>query len=432
MKMGLRTGWLFAALVLATTAGAQEATIRVALRLAGEGVAALDRGEAEAAVAKLTAAADLRPDVPRILSNLAAAQAAAGEGAAAIATLGRLAALGVALPVEKAEEFAALRGAKEFGAVTKTLAANDRPKGKGEMAFTLRDVTGLIEAIAWRAKTDEFYFGDVHARAVWRRSKDGKLGRVTPPSDEVFGVFGLAIDEARGTLWAATAAVPAMRGYTPEMAGAAALAEVDLKTGELRRTVPLRWDGEPPAPVLGAMALGAEGSLFAIDRSDRGAVWRLAPDGERLELAAQGGECVAPRGIAVGKSGVGVIADRANGLLRFDPATGEVQRLEPPPGTTLVGLEGVAAGAGNFVVVVQAGFAPVRILRVDLDASFAQVRAVRVLEAGHLTLAAPTQVCAGPAGEFYVIGNGGWPRFDGGSGEPTAPRSVPIFRISVN
>ena len=76
--------------------------------------------------------------------------------------------------------FAALRPRKEFQAVVKKLAANLYPKGSGEVAFTLRDVTGLIEGIAWREKTGEFYFGDVNGRAVWVRGKDGSLRRFTP------------------------------------------------------------------------------------------------------------------------------------------------------------------------------------------------------------------------------------------------------------
>ena len=93
-----------------------------------------------------------------------------------------------------------MRGRKDFQEVTKQLAANLHPKGSGEVAFTLREVTGLIEGIAWREKTGEFYFSDVHHRTVWMRNKDGGLRRFTPEGDELFGVFGLAVDESSGAL----------------------------------------------------------------------------------------------------------------------------------------------------------------------------------------------------------------------------------------
>jgi len=172
--------------------------------------------------------------------------------------------------------------------------------------------------------------------------------------------------------------------------------------------------------------------VLVIDRSTRAAVWRLAPEGEALEEVVRGGECVALRGITIGPNGVGLLADRINGLLRFDLATGTVQRLESPSGETLVGLEGIAAGRGNFAVAVQAGTAPVRIVRIDLDAGFESVRSLRVLEAAQPTLSAPTQVCVGPAGDFQVIGNGGWPRFEANPEAAAEPRTIAIFRVGAN
>lgn len=73
-----------------------------------------------------------------------------------------------------------------------------------------------------------------------------------------------------------------------------------------------------------------------------------------------------------------------------------------------------------------------RIVRVDLDANFETVRSLRVLEAAQPTLSAPTQVWAGPAGDFHVIGNGGWPRFEANPEAATAPRTIAIFRVGAN
>jgi hypothetical protein len=127
-----------------------------AMRLAREAAAAADAQDLPAYLAKMEAAAALRPDFPRILVNLAAAQLANEQADAALATLGRLAELGLHSPVEKSDEFAALRGRKEFKDVITRLAKNLEPKGEGEIAFTLPGMTGLIEGIAWREKTGDF------------------------------------------------------------------------------------------------------------------------------------------------------------------------------------------------------------------------------------------------------------------------------------
>lgn len=409
---------------------AEPVAISAAMRLAGEAVAAGERGDNATYLAKMEEAVALRPDVPTLLSNLAAAQVAAEQPEKAIETLGKLTTMGLVSPVEQAEEFAALKGRKDFAELVKKFAANKRPVGKGEIAFTLSEVRGLIEGIAWRAKTGEFYFGDVNERAIWRRAKDGKLHRLTPPADELLGVFGLVLDEANGAIWAATSAVPAMRGYTPEQQGSAALAEIDLANGTLRRTVPV------PPPQRGeamnqlrSLVLAEDGSIYLADTGEP-FLWRLPPGGQALELCLQHPEFISLRGMAITPAGVALVADRINGLLRVELGSGAVQRFDAPENTTLVGVEGLAPAPGNAVFALQGGVRPPRVLRVNFDPAVEAIRSVTVVEAAHFTLAAPTHGCAGPGGDFYFVGNGGWARFESGGETPT-PKSVPIFRIQL-
>lgn len=401
-----------------------------AMRLAGEGVAAAEANDVATYLAKMEEAVALRPDIPRLLSHLAAAQTAAERPDEAVATLERLAALGIVWPLADAEQFAPLRGRADFAEVVRKIAANDRPKGKGELAFTLRPMTGLIEGIAWREKTGAFYFGDVNGRAVWLRTKEGKLRRLTPEGDELLGVFGLAVDEANGALWAATTAVSAMRGYTPEMQGSAALAEIDLETGAIRRTLPVPPPERGEAMnLLGDLAIGPDGSIYLPDTGEP-CLWRLAPGGDALERFLESQEFLSLQGMTILPSGVAVVSDRINGLLRVELGSGNVARFESPADVTLVGIDGVAVGRGNFVFAVQSGESPMRVLRIDFDPAAESVRSVTVLESAHFTMAAPTLGCLGPAGDFYFVGNGGWHHFDGGN-EPTEPRPVPIFRTTA-
>lgn len=406
---------------------AETDTVR-AMRLAREGAAAAEEKDIAAYLAKMEEAVALRPDFPRMLVNLAAAQVAAGQPDEALATLGRLAQLGLSSPVEKSPEFAALRGRREFDAVVKQLAANAHPRGAGEIAFALRGVTGLVEGIAWRARTGEFYFGDVNGRAVWVRGKDEALRRLTPEGDELLGVFGLAIDEAGGTLWAATAAVAAMRGFAPEMEGAAALAEIDLASGAVRRVLPVPAGDRYPR-VLGDLALGEDGTVWLTD-SGGPTLWRLAAGGAALEPWVESDEFLSLQGIVL-RDGIAIVADHASGLLRVDLAARKVERLEPPPGTTLIGIDGLALAPDGHVLAIQNGLRPSRVLRIELEGAAEGVAAVRVLESGHITMAAPSLGCIGPDGDFYCIGNAGWARFDLTEGRPTAPRTVPIFRTKL-
>lgn len=403
-----------------------------AMQLARDGASAAEKGESATYLEKMTAAADLRADFPRILVNLAAAQVASEQPGAAIATLERLAALGMHSPVEKSEDFAPLRGLKEFQAVVKKLAANLHPRGAGALAFSLREVTGLIEGIAWREKTGQFFFGDVNGRAVWVRSAgDERLRRFTAEGGELLGVFGLVVDEVNGALWAATSAVPAMQGFTADQDGVAALAEIDLATGAVRRTLPAgRRAGDQASHVLGDLALAADGGIILTDSGGAG-LWRLAPGGDALNWVVESTEFLSLQGIVLLPSGLAVVSDHANGLLRVDWERSDVRRLMAPAGTTLIGLDGLALAADGSILAVQNGLRPNRLLKVELDATAENITAVTVLESGHLTMAAPALGCIATDGDFFFVGNSGWARFDETGGRPSSPRVVPIFRTSL-
>jgi sugar lactone lactonase YvrE len=402
-----------------------------AMKLAREGAAAADEKDFPTYLAKMEAAAALRPDFPRILTNLAAAQLANDRADDAIATLNRLAALGVNSPVDKSEEFVALRGRKDFKDVLTKLGNNLVAVGEADIAFTLPDMTGVIEGIAWREKTGDFFFGDVHNRAVWLRTKDQKVRRFSPEDENVFGVFGLAVDEERGALWAATSAVPAMSGYTNDLDSAAGLAEFDLESGAVRRIVRLPKLADHQTHVLGDLVLAPDGAIFLPD-SGAPVLWRLAPGADALEAFVRSSDFMSLQGAVVAPEFNALyVTDYASGLLRIDLASRAVTRMDSPADTTLIGLDGLVRAPNGDLIATQNGLRPKRVLRLKLDESGESVAAVTVLESGHPNMADPTLGCIAIGGDFFFVGNAGWSHFDVGDAQPTAPRSVPIFKTKL-
>ncbi|MSU24867.1 MAG: hypothetical protein EXS32_13720 [Opitutus sp.] len=401
------------------------------MALAREATAAAEAKDFPAYLAKMEQAVALRPDFPRMLVNLAAAQAANDRPEDASATLGQLAALGLHSAVEKSEEFAVLRDRKDFKDAVKLLAANLQPKGAGEMAFTLPEMTGVVEGIAWREKTGAFYFGEVHHRAVWLRTPDKKVRRFSAEDEAVLGVFGLAVDEEHGALWAATSAVPAMQGYTDAQDGAAGVAEFELETGALRRVVRVPPTGDHQTHVLGDLALAPDGSVYLPD-SGAGVLWRLAPGASELEVFLASPEFMSLQGVVVAPDGGALyLSDHANGLLRVELRSRQVSRLAAPPATSLIGLDGLGRAPNGDLIGVQNGTKPTRVLRIALDATGEAVTAVTVLESAHLTMAAPALGCIATDGNFFFIGQAGWSRFDLPGAGPTPPRPVPIFKTKL-
>jgi len=160
-------------------------------------------------------------------------------------------------------------------------------------------------------------------------------------------------------------------------------------------------------------------------------LWRLAAGGAALEPAVEHAEFLSLQGIVILPGGVAVLADHANGLLRVDLASRDVRRLEPPAGTTLTGLDGLALAPTGELLAIQNGLRPNRVLRIGLEGAAEAIATVTVIESGHLTMAAPALGCIASGGDFYFIGNAGWTRFEDTGGQPSTPRPVPIFKSSL-
>jgi Tetratricopeptide repeat len=407
--------------------GAESTAIQVRV-LTREALAAREAGNLPQFLEKIDSAAALRPDYPRLLVNLAEAQLANDRPEQAVATLARLAALGVNSPVDKAPAFTALRERDDFKAVAKRLAANLEPVGSGEILFSLPGMTGLIEGVAYREKTRQYFFGDVHHRGVWVRSPDGKVRRFTAEDNAVFAIFGVAVDEEHNTLWAATSAVPAMRGYTADLENAAGIAEFDLETGELRGVRRVAANGQPH--ILGDLAVAPDGSVFASD-SVAPILWKLTPGAAAPEIFLESEEFVSLQGLAFNADGsVLYLADYSSGPLGIELGSGKVWRLESPENTTLIGLDGLARAPNGDLLATQNGVRPMRVLRLALDAGGRAVTGVSVLESAHLTMASLALGCVA-GDDFVFVGNSGWSRFEDPEPKETAPRPVPVFRTKL-
>ena len=388
--------------------------------------AAYQRQDFAAARDAYAAALALRPDSPRYLHHLAATQALTDRSDDALATLQRLTALGVAPAVERDSAFASLQGSRAFNAIRTALAANREPQGSADLLVELPGRIGIIEGIAFRDRTGDLFLGDVHQRCIWRRDRDGRVTRYSAETEELFGVFGLALDETRQTLWAATSAVPEMSGFTPEQKGRAALAAFSLLTGELLRVIDVPSDGRDH--VLGDLIVAPDGTIYATD-STAPIIWRYLPGGEEMDKLVEYPDFVSLQGLVLTNRTL-IAADFANGLFAIDLSESApvVRAFTPPPNATLVGLDGLAP-APDGLFAVQNGVSPQRLIRVGLSSDLTALTSVTVLAAAfpHLDdLALVTLVNGRPT----FIANAGWENFDAAKSAHPPAHSVRIFQAT--
>lgn len=358
--------------LLLLAAAASAATRPVDLR--EEARAASARGDLPAARRLLGDAAAQQPDSPSLLTELAAIAAGQDDGPAAITALERVAALGAAPPVERDPRFAKLQGTAPFRRVLQAFARIREPAGSAEVAASLPGRTGIMEGIAWRARTGDLFVGDVRHRGIWRRDREGRLARFSAEDESILGVFGLALDEPRGLLWAATSAVPEMEGFTADLKGASALVALSLATSELVRVVTVPDDGREHG--LGDLHVAEDGTVFATD-AKAPVIWKLEPGAEEMQVFAQDPGLVSLQGIVRWRDDL-LVADFDRGLFAVSPADGRIRALPAPSGATLVGLHGLVA-TPTGIVATQPGISPERIVLIVPDQARDRVATVTVL-----------------------------------------------------
>jgi hypothetical protein len=416
--------WIMSVLLLAPIFGAASApkTHRDYRAIAA---AAYDRKDYSAAKEAVLAALELLPSSPHYLYNLAGLSALTNDSATAYETLREVAAFGVTFPIERDRDLAKLQGAPEFLRLVRLFAANREPRGNADIVAELPGRTGILEGIAFRPRTGDLFLGDVHHRCIWRRDRDGQVFRFSAEDEELLGIFAVAVDEPRNTLWAVTTAVPEMAGFTADQKGHTGLAEFNLGTSELRRVIPLPGDGGDHG--LDDLTVGPDGTVYTTD-AKAPIVWVLAPGSEDFQKIADSPLFASLQGLVLVKGNL-FVADYSNGLFKIEIATGEITELTPPKNTTLLGLDGLALVPGG-IGATQNGIEPQRVVRIAFNADMSQVTAVTILAAAlpHLTdLALITLINDRPT----LIAGAGWEGFDPEKAKQPPAHPVRIFQVAL-
>lgn len=404
----------------ATAALWAEPEHRQLLREAG---AAQRDGNLPLMLEKLEAIRAQRPDYPRILFVLARGYTAADRAPEALATLDALARMGVTGNISGDAALAPLRSLPEFSALAERFAANAGPMGTADPTHRLLAQSGIIESIAIDSRGRQF-FGDVHNRCIWVRDTEGELTQFSNSNDGLLGVFGLALDERRGVLWAGVSAVPEMKGFTSTVRGWGYLAEYDLATAAFRRSLQVPSAGGPH--VLGSIRLAPDGSVLATD-SFSPVIWRAAPNATQLEPWLEHGDFVSLQGLDFSPDGRTLyVADYANGIWSIDVATRSPTLLKPAADATLFGIDDLHFVNGQLLGV-QNGVNPARLVRITIQPD--GPAQTQVLLQRHADMVEPATGTI-HAGKFHFIGNSGWAVHEGAA-TPPAPRDVAVLALAL-
>ena len=413
-------------LLLAASAPAQEVSLLDTSRtVRAETRAAAQAGDWEAARRTNEAALALQPGHAGLLNNALLIAGFAGDVDGQFRALERRAEAGLAFDLSGHDGAEALRAADpdRFTALEAAFAAIAAPVGDARRVAEPPLKDALIEALAVDSETERLFLGSVADRRIYR------VEPYAPEEAEVFAgeadpigsVFGLAVDRRHGRLYAATGAI---EGVTPigegEALGAALLA-LDLETGDLIETYTIDGAGR-----MGDVSV-RDGIVLVAD-AEAGRVYRLDGPDARLELYAEDPRFESLQGV-ISSRGAVFVADYALGLWRIDPVERAAALMAPPPGASLIGLDGLAVDRAGRVFVIRNGAAPRGLFELTFDFDN-QLTAMTAVLTGDDRLVEPVTVRL-TDGRAFVINDAQWRFFEGEGADPSARTEPQILSVAL-
>lgn len=362
-------------------------------------------------------------------ASLAVLEARSGRRDAALHWLGALAAAGLVRPLGAGGPYAEWLGEPAFRAVAAAFDSNAVPITNTRPGFALADTAMLAEDVAWDARAQRFLVSSIHRGGIVAVDAKGRVGPfLAPGAHGTWGVYALALDPARRVLWATTVAGPEYAAHAAADSGRTALLALDPRDGRLLRRLEL--PRTPARQALGDLSLGPDGTVYASEGLG-GAVYRLRPGADALEVLVPPGELRSPQGSAVAADGRRLyVADYSRGLAEVDLASRAVRWVPKPYALALSGIDGLYRD-GDRLLAIQNGTTPHRVLELTLDPAGARVTGGRVLERASTRLGEPNHgTFAGR--DFWIIGDSGWDRVadDGTMGRAPGARPPVLLRFA--
>ncbi len=355
-----------------------------------------------------------RPGDTRLLYNLACAQSRNGRTAAALGTLGDLAARRISFDLAADTDFDPIRQEKGFAEIAARMAAlkDERLASGAVPAFTILEKELAPEGVAYDPVTKAFFVASVRKGKIVRIGPDGRMGDFVAPGSGLRSALGIGVDAKRRTLWAVSVAIPLQNGATeadrdrPD----SALFEFDLDTGRLRgKHVP---PASPKAPHFDDLSVAADGRVYVNDGFNP-RVYLFDPTRGSLEVWLESNEIDGggTQGLAATPDGRALYVSDYRGLYRVDTATKRVTPIPVPADVSLNGVDGLVL-FGNSLVGIQNGVVPHRVTRLDLAPDGVTVVRAKILEMNHPSFDEPTLGTVADGTLYFTANNQGHRYYD--------------------
>lgn len=297
------------------------------------------------------------------------------------------------------------------------------PEGAAQSApaFQLPENDLIPEGITWDETGNTFYVGSLFKRKIVRRDSQGRVSDFVPPRYAGLGeVTGMKINNKERKLYACS--------NIPDSAGPSASLHVfDLASGKLLKAYTLPGKGH----FFNDLYLARSGDIYITD-TESGALYRVAPHGDSLDLFLPPGTLPYANGITANKdeSLLYIATHSDKGIMWVDVATRHAQGVGCR--YLLTAMDGLYF-TGDALIAVQNTTFPEGIIRATLSPDGKSITRVTLLDEPNKWYGIPTTgVVAGAY--FYFIANSQLDQYAGNGGKlrnPGALRPVQVLRVKL-
>jgi hypothetical protein len=268
-----------------------------------------------------------------------------------------------------------IRDTEAYTYINQMLTDAGTPAGEAIPAFELPGNPANYRAFAWDSSRNRFLVGTLSDGALLSVSTGGEITELLKANDDngLWSITGIDVDAGNNRLWISSAATPGFNGYTVADKGHGALFELNLQTLEVlgRYNVPV--DGL--VHELGGLAATEEGHVYVIDRK-LPFIYQKKPEGTQLEVFFANPDMLGLVDIAVTPDNARLfVSDTTQGIMVIDPIAVQAAMLVVPDTLNLFGIAGLEYNQGQLFVI-QGGFSPQRVIRLELDANGGEVAGV--------------------------------------------------------
>lgn len=351
-------------------------------------------------------ASDLRPDLPRLLYNLASAYALNGKADDSIAVLKRIAAMGLYFDFAKDDDFASL-GKDVVSEVENSLKKNLASVNASERAFTIAEKGLITEGIAHDPVDRRYFVGSIHKGKILAIDANKNVTDFSSASDGLWSVSGMAVDAKRRVLWATTTAFSQLDGFKTEDDGRAGVLKYDLKSGKLLAKF---FAPTNEKHALGDLTIDRSGRVFITDSVSPN-IYTISPDRDALELFIRDGNFSSLNGIALDDSEKTLyVSDYSKGIYKINIYEKLAVQLKPSRNVTLIGIDGLYF-RNDKLIAIQNGVTPQRVIAFIMNTDKTTVGNFEVLERNHSDFLEPTLGVI-VDNFLYYVANSQWPLID--------------------